>query len=526
MTQVKNISLKYPCHTEDERRALVLEDKTLNELCVDVAELGRHSRVEVYVKCPVCGDSFIKKLKEFLDGKGRTCSKPCQSVLRTFSQRKKADRETEEKKAKRIKRSKATWAAKSEKEIATITEKRRATVQKERGVDWATKDPKVQQKMSEGIKRAYEDPSVLQKRFDTNIRLYGHTNYLASEEGQAKVKAYNQERFGTDFPFEDPAFQAYARGVTQEKYGVNNIRELPEFRDNLKQWCIDNPDKTFCSAAEGEILDWTQEFYPDARKYRTFEHEIDVYIPDIEVGIEHNGLYYHDEDHKGNKYHLAKTLYFRDQGIRIIHIWENEWKDRKRQVKSFLRSALGKNENRVGARKCEVIWSNKKEDIKKVRQFLETYHIQGAPTNVKYVVKALYDGELVSVSTFGRHHRTGDKWVLSRFCTKENWTIQGILSKMSKLASKILKEDIISWADYRLSLGNGYEKAGWEFDELLRIEYFYHDHKGNAISKQSRQKRLVGTPEGMTEKEHARLDGLVPVYDCGKIRYIYRYESE
>ena len=41
------------------------------------------------------------------------------------------------------------------------------------------------------------------------------------------------------------------------------------------------------------------------------------------------------------------------------------------------------------------------------------------------------------------------------------------------------------------------------------------------VSKQSRQKKLVSTPEGMTEREHAKLDGLLRIYDCGKIRYKY-----
>ena len=41
------------------------------------------------------------------------------------------------------------------------------------------------------------------------------------------------------------------------------------------------------------------------------------------------------------------------------------------------------------------------------------------------------------------------------------------------------------------------------------------------VSKQSRQKRAVGTPVEMTELEHATLDGLVRVWDCGKIRFSF-----
>ena len=141
------------------------------------------------------------------------------------------------------------------------------------------------------------------------------------------------------------------------------------------------------------------------------------------------------------------------------------------------------------------------------------------------MANAYFNEELVATATFGKHHRDSKTWVLSRFTTKMDYTIQGILSKISKLACKELRADIVSWADYRLSTGNGYEKAGWTFEELLNPDYFYfkvgYVSKACVISKQSRQKKLVKTPEGMTEKEHALKDGLVRLYDCGKIRYRY-----
>jgi len=59
---------------------------------------------------------------------------------------------------------------------------------------------------------------------------------------------------------------------------------------------------------------------------------------------------------------------------------------------------------------------------------------------------------------------------------------------------------------------------------ILPPDYFYIDtnRQCKVISKQSRQKKKVNTPEGMTEYEHSLLDGLSRVWDCGKIRFIYR----
>ena len=68
------------------------------------------------------------------------------------------------------------------------------------------------------------------------------------------------------------------------------------------------------------------------------------------------------------------------------------------------------------------------------------------------------------------------------------------------------------------SAGGGYERAGWVTEETLKPDYFYTDLI-EVISKQSRRKSAVNTPEGLTERDHALLDGLFRVYDCGKIRY-------
>jgi len=92
----------------------------------------------------------------------------------------------------------------------------------------------------------------------------------------------------------------------------------------------------------------------------------------------------------------------------------------------------------------------------------------------------------LATATFGKHHRNRQEWVLSRFTTETNYTIQGALAKISKIASKHLESKIISWADYRISQGNGYLKAGWKKEKLLSPDYFYH--KGLKITSKNEDK--------------------------------------
>ena len=79
-----------------------------------------------------------------------------------------------------------------------------------------------------------------------------------------------------------------------------------------------------------------------------------------------------------------------------------------------------------------------------------------------------------------------------------------------------------TWVDLRFSDGSNWVKCGWEIVNKSKPDYFYYNSKnGKIVSKQSRQKRLVGTPTNVTEHEHALEEKLYRVYDCGKIKLKY-----
>ena len=56
-----------------------------------------------------------------------------------------------------------------------------------------------------------------------------------------------------------------------------------------------------------------------------YPFELDIYIPDLKLAIEFNGMYYHSLLHMTNKnYHLEKSLMCREKNIRLIHVYEFE----------------------------------------------------------------------------------------------------------------------------------------------------------------------------------------------------------
>jgi hypothetical protein len=240
--------------------------------------------------------------------------------------------------------------------------------------------------------------------------------------------------------------------------------------------------------------------------------ELDILLTDLNIAIELDGLYWHNKD---KQYHLNKTIEARKKGIQLLHFFDIEWQTRKEQIKSFLTAKLNKNHQRVYARKCNIQIVDKSI----ARDFLNKYHIQGT-TRFEKAYGLYLNGELLSLITIGRHHRNtkADTYVLSRYIVKSGVSVLGGLSRLTKSALKDYGK-LITWVDLRISDGSNWIKSGWTLEAELPPDYFYYDRGARQIvSKQSRKKKTVNTPKGMTELEHAKKDGLTRIYDCGKLR--------
>jgi hypothetical protein len=120
--------------------------------------------------------------------------------------------------------------------------------------------------------------------------------------------------------------------------------------------------------------------------------ELDIYIPDLKLAFEFNGLYWHSESQKGKYYHYDKTRKCRDIGIELIHIWEDDWVYKNDIVKSIILNRIGKTKNKIYARKCEIREVN---DIDLIKYFLENNHILGyCSSSIK--LGLYYNDDLVS----------------------------------------------------------------------------------------------------------------------------------
>ena len=209
----------------------------------------------------------------------------------------------------------------------------------------------------------------------------------------------------------------------------------------------------------------------------------------------------------------SKTNYFKERGIRIIHIWEDDWIFKQNIVKSQISNLLKNNSNNIFARKCLV----KLVSIKETRTFLDDNHIQGFVSS-KIKLGLYYNNELVSIMTFdsfeGRKKMEEGGYNLSRFCNKLGYNVVGGASKLLAYFIKNYNPTrIVSYADKDWSIGNLYYTLGFKNVGENGPDYKYIVDNKRVHKSRYKKSRLSTT---LTESVIMNR-----IYDCGKIKFEY-----
>lgn len=323
-------------------------------------------------------------------------------------------------------------------------------------------------------------------------------------------------------------------------YGSNGEWLKIPVKNTLKNaGCPNCTKKVTISKCETEITDYIKEIYTGSisLKDKTVLEgkEIDVYVPELKIGFEINGLYWHSEKYKGKKYHLEKTMAAYKSGIRIVHIFEDEWYHKKDICKDKIANILKCTQNRiVYARKCSIHDDMKSKDK---TAFLEKYHIQGKDS-ASITVSLKYEGETVAVMTFakprvslGRKSGNVGEYELSRFACSCN--VVGAFSKLLKYAIKKYNITTINtYADIRWSsidknvyVTNGFKEIRksdpgyWYFNKNESSTTVKRIHRFNFRKQELSKKFPHVFDKDKTEFEIMDAAGYCRIWDCGNIVY-------
>lgn len=68
--------------------------------------------------------------------------------------------------------------------------------------------------------------------------------------------------------------------------------------------------------------------------------ELDIFLPDLNLGIEINGGYWHSERFKDKNYHIRKYNLCKSKNIRLVSIWEWEYLKNKDKIENFIKNLI------------------------------------------------------------------------------------------------------------------------------------------------------------------------------------------
>ena len=206
----------------------------------------------------------------------------------------------------------------------------------------------------------------------------------------------------------------------------NHIYSIPlDLLYNRKQLHINyctvcNPLSNNTSQAERDVLEFIKCNYSGIvitnSKNIIPPYELDIYLPEIKLGIEYNGLYWHSSINKPINYHKIKCDKCEDCSITLIHIYEDSWLYRNDIIKSSILEKIKILPNSINSDMCDIKPVNNID----TETFLENNHINGGVAS--YINVGLYFNDLlVCIMTFDSSNK--NTYSIIRYCNKINTSI-------------------------------------------------------------------------------------------------------
>lgn len=398
---------------------------------------------------------------------------------------------------------------------------------------------------------------------NTNLNKYGFENPFSNKLVKQKIKNTFLNKYGVDNPSKSDKIKEILSEKTKEtwqkkykefykknnlniidysnniytiacdknhKYEISNLLLQNRIKLNTETCTICNPyNLTNTSGYELQLREYIQSLINN--KLIIFNdrnvispHEIDIYIPDLNLAFEFNGLYWHSNKYKDKYYHYNKHKLCKEKNIELFQIWEDDWIYKNDIIKSMIRNKLKVKCDVIYARNCEVGFI----DHKISNDFLKKNHLKGN-CNSKYNIALTYNGKIVSLMTFGKLRNSlgyknikDDIFELHRFCNLLDINVVGGASKMLSYFKKNIKfSEIITYYDKSFGYNNLYDKIGFEFVSETKLDYNYIINNIRVHRYKYRKQNLVkmGYDINKTENEIINELNILKIYGVGNYKY-------
>lgn len=179
------------------------------------------------------------------------------------------------------------------------------------------------------------------------------------------------------------------------------------------------------SYIQHQIADWIENTLglTTARNTRGLladKRELDIFIPAQKLAIEINGVYWHSEFAvKSKTYHQEKTDLCRNVGIRLLHVFEDEWCHQRQIVETLIKNLTDTCSKKVLFKHCMV----SKTTVKIAKDFLEENDIIGS-CEFDNAWGVFYKDELIACTV--TKNSADNAIEILRLCTKIDHAIDNV----------------------------------------------------------------------------------------------------
>lgn len=249
--------------------------------------------------------------------------------------------------------------------------------------------------------------------------------------------------------------------------------------------------------------------------------ELDIFLPEFNLGIEINGSYWHSEKFKDRNYHLKKYNLCKEKGIRLISIWEWEILKDKDKIENFIKNIILE-KKKLFARKLKI----KEVDVKSQREFLESNHLQGY-VPCTYALGLYKDDELIQLMTLRVKSKKDKLYEIGRLATKTGFTVVGGTKRLFKhLLSLVDYETIISYNNMDKFTGDTYESLGMTY-ESTSVPYGWIRNTEYLPRYATQKSKLIkqGFDKNLSESEIMRSEGFEKIYFTGVSKFVLKKEK-
>lgn len=394
-----------------------------------------------------------------------------------------------------------------------------------------------------GVEWGLQNSVIREKRRDTMVLKYGTEHALRNKNSKEKRAKTTVERFGVEYASQTPVIQQKTEETTLKKYGSRHIFKSDHFRKKkdaaleknqiqhlnqiryseetkrilfseqllrefydpdstltrnadllsinrstltyyLDMYGIDRPEWIPGSQGERDLASFIESMgFVVERNRRDLlkpsKLEIDIFVPELNIGFEYNGLYWHSFNRQPSReeqlYHRKKYELARENNIKLFFITSDL---NFEKIKRFVQSKL-KNSNRLYARQCSI----GSPTVEEYKRFCDEHHIQGYTT--ASVRLALYHKDKM-VGVMGMNRSKTD-WILNRMVFGE----YSIVGGAKKLLSHFRAEhcgNIISYSSNHYSDGALYDNLGFKLINENKIDLWYVDDEQRLVNRRNLQK--------------------------------------